>query len=200
MKDQPQESLEERQIESLLRRWQEGDEAALEQLMPMLYGELKQLAARQLRGERRDHTLQTTGLVHEAYVKLARQSPGHVLERRHFFALAAKAMRQVLIDHARKLEASKRLSPKDKFSLEAMPEDWLPGTPSISGLLDLDAALQALEAVDARASHVVELIYFVGLDQAEVAEVLETSERTVRRLWRAARIWLYDYIQERRSP
>ena len=182
------------EVSALIERWQAGDDGALDRLLPMVYAELKQLASAQLRSERRDHTLQTTGLVHEVYLKLLGHTPSGLENERHFFALAAKAMRQILIDHARKLAAQKRLHPHQKLSLEGLPEHWMPGTPSISSMLDIDRALEDLDGIDERAARVFELIYFIGLDQEEVAAILGVTPRTVRRLWRAARLWISDRV------
>lgn len=182
------------EVQALLARWQAGSEAALVELLPMLYAELKVLARRQLRSEREDHTLQTTALVHEAYVRMVGQSPGRVETPRHFFAVAAKAMRQVLIDHARKVTAAKRMDPANRISLDSLPESWWPHGQSASGLIDLDEALQALESVNERAARVVELTVFAGIDQLTIAELLEVSTKTVERDWKAARLWLFNRL------
>jgi RNA polymerase sigma factor (TIGR02999 family) len=170
-------------VTTLLRAWKQGDEAAGEQLFPILYGELRRQAAHYMRRERRNHTLQPSGLVNEAYLRLAR-SPGldwH--DRMHFFALAARVMRQVLVDHARRRRAAKR----EGWHVTLGDAD-APAAPL--ELLDLESALAELVALDPRQARVVELRYFAGLDVEETAEVLGLSPRTVKREWQTARAWL----------
>lgn len=169
----------------LLSGVRQGDANAFDGLMALVYDELKGVAQRQLRRERWDHTLHATALVHEAYVKLAGQQRFDVQDRAHFLAIAARAMRQILVDYARRRSADKRgggwarttLSVGDA-SFEMRPEE----------ILALDSALEEL---DERQRQVVEYRFFGGMEESEIAEVLGVSERTVRRDWVKARAWLY---------
>ncbi|MEM7050569.1 MAG: sigma-70 family RNA polymerase sigma factor [Acidobacteriota bacterium] len=176
------------QVTRLLRRWRDGDETAFEALVPLVYDELKNLARRQLRRNRRDHTLQPTALVHEAYVRLVLRQRPNSTSRSHFFAIAAIVMRRVLIDHARAHFRQRRGGGAIQVELE---EDFLPSDPQRSAdLLALDEALDRLEKKDPRKARVVQLRYFGGLILDEVAEVLEVGQSTVVRDWRLARAWL----------
>jgi RNA polymerase sigma-70 factor, ECF subfamily len=171
----------------LLRAWAQGDEAAGERLFPILYGELRRQAARYMRRERRSHTLQPSGLVNEAYMRLA-GSPGldwH--SRAQFFAIAARVMRQVLVDHARRRRAAKREGCHVTFEDAEAPAAGLE-------LLDLESALKELVDLDPRQAKVVELRFFGGLDVDETAEVLGLSTRTVKREWQTARAWLQQRL------
>ena len=172
----------------LLRAWRAGDEAARERLLERVYGELKKIAGAQMRRERRDQTLEVTGLVHEAFLRLADQRRVDWRDRVHFFGLAATCMRRVLVDRARARAAAKR-DPEQVL---------LPGAAdraaSPEELLDLDRALDRLAAEQPRLARVVELRYFAGLELAEVAEALAISERTVKRDWSFARAWLLDEL------
>lgn len=170
----------------LLQRWSGGDRQALDRLLPLVYEELRMLAARQLSGERRDHTLQVTGLVNEAYLRLAGQNRVQWEGRRQFLLIAATMMRRVLVDHARRLAAGKRPSSGERLSIDEID---LPGEAD-PDLLALDAALTRLSALDARQAEVVQLRYFAGLDIEETARTLELSVSTVTREWRMARAWL----------
>ena len=167
----------------LLRAWARGDQGAGDRLFPLLYAELRRQAARCMRRERRGHTLQPSGLVNEAYLRL-RGAPGlDWQDRTHFFAIAARVMRQVLVDHARRRQAAKREGchvTLDDADAPAMPLD----------LMDLDTALQELAALDERQARVVELRFFAGLDVPETAEAMGLSARTVKREWQTARAWL----------
>lgn len=167
----------------LLRAWAEGDEAAGDRLFPILYSELRRQAGRFMRRERRGHTLQPSGLVHEAYLRLAAVSDLDWHDRTHFFAIAARVMRQVLVDHARRRRAAKRDGCRVEFEEADAPVD----PPEV---LDLEAALAELAALDPRQARVVELRFFGGLDVEETAEALGLSERTVKREWQTARAWL----------
>jgi RNA polymerase sigma factor (TIGR02999 family) len=170
-------------VTTLLRAWAQGQEAAGDRLFPILYDELRRLAARYMRRERRAHTLQPSGLVHEAYLRLAGAPDCDWHSRAHFFAIAARVMRQVLVDHARKRGAAKR-----EGQLVTLQDVDAPALPV--ELLDLDDALRELAALDPRQARVVELRFFGGLDVEETAEVLDLSARTVKREWRTARAWL----------
>lgn len=174
------------EVTQLLRRWSGGDRAALDRALPLVYAELRALAARQLSGERADHTLQVTGLVNEAYVRLCDQR-AEWADRRHFLLIAATLMRRVLVDHARRQQAGKRPPPGARVSLD----DVDPAALRVDfELLGLDAALDELAAADERQARIVELRYFVGLDIAETARAMELSVSTVTREWRMARAWL----------
>ena len=174
-------------ITALLQRWRGGDAAAVDALMPMVYAQLRAIARRQLANERGGHTLMPTDLVHEAYLKLSDGAPPDSVDRMHFFAIAARAMRQVLVDHERHRRADKR-DGGERVTLSSVD----PPDPNQSvDLLALDEALRALEKVDARKARVIELRIFAGLDFDEVADVLEISRATLARDFRTARAWLY---------
>jgi len=176
-------------VTTLLRAWAQGNEAAGEQLFPILYGELRRQAGRYMRRERRGHTLQPSGLVHEAYLRLA-GSPGlDWRSRAQFFAIAARVMRQVLVDHARRRRAAKREVCQVTLTDAGAPEVPLE-------LLDLENALRELVDLDQRQARVVELRFFGGLDVEETAEVLGLSPRTVKREWQTARAWLQHRLLE----
>lgn len=174
-------------VTALLVRLSNGEEAALDRLLPAVYEELRHIAHSQLKGERDDHTLRTTELVHEAYEKLVNHSSVDWQDRQHFFAVAARAMRQVLVDHARKKSAAKRGGPEPELPLE---EVTLPRETKIEDLLSIDDALDRLAERDERAAKVVECRFFGGYTIAETADVLDISRSTVKRDWRAARAWL----------
>ena len=171
----------------LLRAWAQGDEAAGDELFPILYSELRRQAGRYMRRERPGHTLQPSGLVHEAYLRLAASPDLDWHDRAHFFAIAARVMRQVLVDHARRRRAAKREGCHVTFEEGDAPADAPLEPPE---LLDLENALRELAALDPRQAQVVELRFFGGLDVQETADVLGLSERTVKREWQTARAWL----------
>lgn len=176
-----------------LNDWRNGDEAALARLMPVIYGELRRLAAGYLRKERLDHTLQTTALVHEAYLRLVDQRRTSWRCRAHFLSVAARMIRRILVDHARRRSYAKRGGGTCRVALEEALDAAVTRTPE---LLALDAALADLTRVNSKVSQVVELRFFGGLTNEEVAEVLAISIPTVTRRWRAARAWLYRYLSE----
>ncbi len=178
------------EVTRLLQDWSEGRREALDQLLPLLYEELRRLAHSYLSRERSDHTLQTTALVHEAYLKLIDQKSVNWQNRAQFFALSAQAMRRILIDSARRRTSVKRGSGGTKISLDEAAT--ISGETANESLLALDAALQELEKVDPEQSKIVELRYFGGLTIEETAEVLKSSPATVKREWTMARAWLYD--------
>ena len=159
--------------------------------MPLVYDELRRLARRYLQRERPDHTLQATGLVHEAYLRLVDQTTVTCENRAHFLAIAAQQMRRILVDHARRHQTEKRGGGWEKIELEAAFE---PSSERSVDLVALDDALQDLAALNARQSQIVELRFFGGLSFEEVAEVLDTSPRTAEREWRTARAWLRRVI------
>lgn len=175
----------------LLTRWRQGDRRALRQLMPVVYTELRRIADRSMVRERGDHTLQATALVHEAFVRLFEGQPPTVKDRRHFYALAARVMRRVLVDHARTLKAARRGGGALKISLEQAEE---PVSSPVTDLLDLDQALTALAKVDRRKARIVEMRFFAGLEVKETAELLGVSVPTVLADSRIARAWLWDRI------
>lgn len=189
----------------LLQRWTHGDAAALDRLLPLVYDELRQLARHHLRQERDGHTLQGTGLVHEAYLRLAQQGPVQWHSRAHFFGWASSLMRHILVDHARARNAAKRGGGQAVLSLDALQEQATGSAYAAAlqaraaeevgwreelDMVALDSALKSLEQLDARQSRVVELRFFGGLSVIETADVLEISVATVKREWSTARAWL----------
>jgi len=172
----------------LLYRWRRGDQSALDALVPLVYGELRRIANHYLQAERSDHTLQSTALVHEAYVRLAEQDLPQWQNRAHFFAVAAQLMRQILVDHARSHRASKRGGNVYKMALDEAEEEPLAVDVDI---IALDDALKSLGEMDPQQSRVVELKFFGGLSIEDTAEVLGISASTVKRDWITARAWLY---------
>jgi RNA polymerase sigma factor (TIGR02999 family) len=179
------------QISTLLSRIADGDREALEVLLPKVYGELRALADHHLRRENENHSLQPTELIHEIYVRLLGGTPIEWQNRSHFMAVASKAMRSVLVDHARARNAEKRGGGVKPVTLT----DSVPiGEGLAIEFLDLEDALADLENSDGRAVRVVELLYFGGLTAREAAEVLDVSPRTVERDWRFARAWLFDRL------
>lgn len=170
-------------------------------LFPQLYAELRRMAHRQLDGEQTGHTLDTTGLVHEAYLRLARQANAEQLNEAQVFALAARAMRRVLVDYARQHKAARRGGGARPVTLDGRFDDRFAASPEDAAtacaeeLLALDVALDRLEAIDARMSRVVELRFYAGLTEPKVAELLGVTERTVRRDWVRAREWLYEEVR-----
>jgi len=176
------------QVTQLLVRWRSGDKAALDSLMPLVYGELRRIAQHYLNNERPDHTLQSTALVHEAYVRLTHQQLPEWQNRAHFFAVSAQLMRQILVDYARSHRASKRGGSAYKLALEDLQEE--PQATDVD-VVALDDALKTLATMDAQQSRVVELKFFGGLSIEDTAEVLGISPSTVKRDWVTARAWLY---------
>jgi RNA polymerase sigma-70 factor, ECF subfamily len=186
-----QEERERTDITRLLRQWQEGSPEALERLIPLVHHELHTLASRYMSRERRDHTLQTTALVNEAYVKLAGQRNVDWQNRAHFFGIAAQLMRRILVDHARRDHRAKRGGSAVHLQLEDVDP---PSPGSVVAAVDahaLDRALTRLEALDPQQGRVVELRFFGGLTIEETAEVMALSPATIKREWTVARAWLY---------
>ncbi|MGI9068859.1 MAG: sigma-70 family RNA polymerase sigma factor [Pyrinomonadaceae bacterium] len=181
-------------VTRLLLDWSNGNEQALEELLPLLYNELRQLAHNLLYRERPGHTLQTTALVHEAYLKLIDQRDARWQNRAHFFAIAAQAMRRILIDSARRHAAVKRGGAGAKISLDEAASISLSPNPN---LLALDEALNALAEIDAQQTRIVELRYFGGLTIEETAEVMDLSPATIKREWSMARAWLHQALTNR---
>jgi RNA polymerase sigma factor (TIGR02999 family) len=180
-------------VTGLLQAWRSGDAAAGELLLARIYQELKRIAASQLRRERPDHTLQTTALVHEAFLRLVDQRGVDWRDRTHFFGLAANMMRRVLVDHVRARHARKRTAP------DASPAPADEVTIRDVELLDLDRALSALAESHPRQARVVEMRYFADLDVEEVALCLDVSTPTVKRDWQFARAWLNAELHDRRA-
>lgn len=180
------------QITQLLKDWNEGNQAALDELMPLVYEELRRQASRYLRKERQGHTLQTTALIHEAYLKLAQPNEIEWQNRNHFFAIASTAMRRILVDHARTRHREKRGGSAEDIPLD---DALLIGTPQKNvDLVALDEALVRLERLDPRQAKVVELRFFSGLTNEETAEVLGVSNATVRNDWTMAKAWLHGQL------
>ena len=183
------------EVTALLEAWGNGDRAALDRLIPIVYSELRRLAHRELRGEARERTMGTTGLVHEAYLRLVGQNRTKLESRRHFLNVAAQAMRRVLVDGARKRGAFKRGSGAATLRLDDVPEPI--GQPD-DELLALDEALSRLEKFDPALSRLVELRYFAGLTFEQAGEVLGVSTATAWRDWNTARAWLFDNLNTAR--
>lgn len=180
-------------ITGLLMAWGGGDKAALDRLMPLVYQELRHLARRQMRRERQGDTLQTTALVNEAYLRLVDYERVQARDRNHFLAIAAQAMRRILIERARSRRSDKRGSNPQRISLDEVAEL---ADARAADLLALDEALQALSTIDPRKAQLVELRYFGGLTIEETANVLGVSTPTVERDWHTARIWLHREISQ----
>ena len=184
-------------VSRLLKAWGRGDLQARDDLMPVVYRELRRRAGAYLRRERQDHTLQPTALVHEAFMRLVGQERVAWQNRAHFFAIASHMMRRILVDYAREHQAAKRPGAGIKVVLDdrigAAP-------PPACGLIDLDQALAELARIDPRQGQIVELRYFGGLSEQEVGEVLSISRTTVTREWQTARAWLYRRMTTGRKP
>jgi RNA polymerase sigma-70 factor, ECF subfamily len=181
-------------VTRLLVRLTDGDRGVLDELLPLIYGELRKLAASYLRRERVSHTLQPTALVHEAYLRLVDQTQVQWQNRAHFFGVAAQMMRRILVDHARAHEAEKRGGDFQKFSLDENVD--VSGNERDVNLVSLDDALNRLAELDPQKSKIVELRFFGGLSVEETAEVLGVSAPTVKRQWRMAKAWLFGQIQK----
>lgn len=180
-------------VSRLLRAASEGDASAPEQLFALVYDELRALARNRMAGERRDHTLQATALVNEAYMKLMGRVEVKWQGRRHFYAAAAEAMRRILVDHARARNADKRGGGRAALAASNIAD--LAMTTEPAGILALDDAITRLEGADPQAAAVVRLRFYAGLEVEAVAEALEISPRTVRREWAFARAWLRETLQ-----
>jgi RNA polymerase sigma factor (TIGR02999 family) len=183
-----------RTVSHLLHAWGRGNLQARDDLLPLVYRELRQRAAQYLRHERRDHTLQPTALVHEVYIRLVGQNRVAWQNRLQFFGVAAQMMRRILVDHARAHQAAKRPGAAWRVTLD---DRIGAATPPDCELLLLDQALSELVKIDRRQGQIVELRYFGGLSEQEVAEVLSLSRSTVTREWQSARAWLYRRITRR---
>ena len=181
-------------ITQLLLKWSKGSSAALEDLVPLIYPELRRLARKYMRQEKPGHTLQTSALINEAYLRLAGTEAAEWQNRSHFFAVAAQVMRHILIDHARKHQVARRGGGLLRVSLD---ETAFASHERAAEFMALDEALTKLALVDARKSQIVEMKFFGGLTVEEVAEVMKLSPITIKREWRAAKAWLHLEITER---
>ena len=179
------------EVTQLLRMAQQGDEQAPDKLYPLIYAELRRIARRLLRGERAGHTLDTAGLVNEAYLKLANPKQNPAEGRAHFLRISARAMRQILVDHARRKGAEKRGGDWARTSLE---EKQLGQMPRGEEMIALDDALNRLNEIDERLRQIVEYRFFAGLSETEIAELLGVTTRTVQREWAKARAWLHKEL------
>ena len=188
--DEP--SVSQQRVTNLLARWSDGDDSALAELTPLVYEELRRLAHHYMEGERPGHTLQTTALVNEAYLRLADQTNPNWQSRAHFFAVAARAMRQILVSYARSNRAQKRGGGGARIELD---EAAIMSPEQSNEIVDVHEALERLATLDSRKAQVVELKYFGGLNYDEMAEVLKISPVTVRRDWRFAKAWLYTELR-----
>ncbi len=176
------------EITRILQDWNDGDQDAKELLLPFVYDELRRQARILMSAERRDHTLQPTALVHEAFLRLSQQTGMEWKDRSHFYGIASRLMRQILIDHARKVAAKKRGERPIHFSLDDVQ---VPVEDRAVAFVALDEALEKLESFDSQQAQIVEMRFFGGLKSDEIAEGLGVSERTVNRDWQAARLWLF---------
>jgi RNA polymerase sigma factor (TIGR02999 family) len=193
------------EVTRLLQRWSQGDEAALGRMLPLVYDELRRMAQRHLQRERDGHTLQRTGLVHEAYLRLAQQGPLQWQSRAHFFGWASTLMRHILIDHARSRQAAKRGGGAAVLSLDVMQDSPTGAVEPRAAedsidLIAMDHALKRLEQLDPQQSRVVELRFFGGLSVVETAEALGISAATVKREWSTARAWLLREMGRLKDP
>ena len=180
------------EVTRLLREWSSGDRTALDRLTPLIYDELRRLAHNYMGRGRAGHTLQTTALVHEAYLRLVDQQDVEWQGRAHFFAVSARAMRHILVDYARQKQSTKRGGDSPRVTLD---EGAVASAERAAELVALDEALQGLAEVHPRRCQVVELRYFGGMNNREASEVLGVSEATIERDWRFARAWLYRELE-----
>jgi RNA polymerase sigma factor (TIGR02999 family) len=178
-------------VTQALLDWSNGDQRALAHLMPQVYDELRRIARRSLQHERPDHTLQTTALVHEAYLRLVDQRKVNIQHRGHFFGVAAQVMRRILVDHARSHVADKRGGGAEKIALD---DNAAIAPPIDLDFVALDASLDRLAAVDPRQGRIVELRFFGGMTIEETAAVLDLSPATVKNEWRLAKAWLFSEL------
>jgi len=185
----PQQSSE---LEALVKRCSERGDSTLASMLPLVYDELRALAARQLSAQRGDHTLQPTALINEAYLRLAGQEYESWEDRREFIMVAATIMRRVLVDYARKRHADKRPQSHQRVDID----EYEPGEAFGSELIAIDEVLEQLSGIDERQAHIVELRYFAGLSMEETAETMNISRSTVAREWRMARAWLRRRLSE----
>lgn len=187
----PERAVPEEGVTELLRAWGGGDEKALQELLPLVHASLRRIAQGYLRKERRDHTLETAGLVNEAFLRLVDQRQVEWQDRAHFFAICSQLMRRILVDHSRRHGSAKRGGGVPKVSLADLVSLGAVREPE---LVELDEALNCLGERDEVAAKVVEMRFFGGLDREEIAEVLKVSSATVTRRWLLARAWLHSYL------
>ncbi len=185
-------------VTRLLIDWRGGNQAALDELLPLVYNELRRLAQARLRQEPHGHTLQATALVHEAYVRLVDFDRLTLSDRAHFFAVAARVLRQVLVDHARRKRSDKRGGGATRITLGGVSAA-APSKALDVDVIDLDSALEELAALDERLARVVELKFFVGMTLDETAEALQVSHATVERDWAVAKAWLFRRLGARQA-
>jgi RNA polymerase sigma factor (TIGR02999 family) len=188
--------MAEQDVTRLLEEWSEGDPAALDRLLPLVYADLRRIAASQLRAERREHTLSATAVVHEAYLRLVGQRQVRLADRAQFFAAAATQMRRILVDHARARSAQKRGGAEVRVTLD---EEIAAEITHDLDLLALDRALDELAALDPRVARIVELRFFGGLSLDDAALAMDISRRTVAREWALARAWLLRRLEALRG-
>ncbi len=181
-------------ITRLLQEWKDGDESAVDRLFPLVYAELKRQARNYLNKERSNHTLQPTALVHEVYLRLVKLNETNWDDRSHFYAISAITMRRILVDHAREFAAEKRGGGFQRITLEGLD---VANEQKAVQLLDLNEALEKLAKIDERKARVVEMTYFGGLNQTEIAEVLHVTEKTVQRDWKFAKLWLFRELKSK---
>jgi RNA polymerase sigma factor (TIGR02999 family) len=181
------------EITRILHDWNDGDGAAKEQLLPFVYDELKRQARFLMSAERSNHTLQPTALVHEAFLRLSEQTGVEWRDRSHFYGIASRLMRQILVDHARRHATAKRGNRPIHFSIDDVR---IPIEERAEAILTLNEVLERFEKFDEQQARIVEMRFFGGMNNAEIAESLEISERTVGREWQAARLWLYRELNK----
>lgn len=181
-------------ITRLLREWKKGDESAIDELFPLVYNDLRQQARNYLRSERSDHTLQPTALVHEAYLRMLRLGQTEWENRAHFYAVSAIMMRRILVDHARQVAAEKRGGNLQRVTLQNIPAQV---EQKAIDLLELNDALDRLAEIEERKARIVEMTYFGGLAQKEIAEILDITEKTVQRDWKFAKLWLFRELKQK---
>jgi RNA polymerase sigma factor (TIGR02999 family) len=184
-------------ITALLKRWTGGDRDALNRVLPLVYAELRKIAARQLRSEEAAHSIDPTDLVHALYLELVEQRRATWLNRTQFFAVVAQMMRRILVDHARARLAAKRGGTTVTISLASLVNDPAAGQTPVSDVLSIDLALERLAARDPEHARIVELRFFAGLSIEETADVLDRSPATVKRAWRLAKAWLFRELRLR---
>lgn len=182
------------EITRILREWNEGNEDAKERLIPYVYDELKRQARLMMSRERAEHTLQPTALVHEAFIRLREQTGIDWKDRNHFYGIASRLMRQILVDHARLHATNKRGNRPIHFSIEDVQ---IPIQDRADSILALDEVLDKLSRLDETQAKIVEMRFFGGLTNSEIAETLQISERTLGREWQAARLWLYRELNQK---
>lgn len=186
-------------ITDLLKRWSGGDRDSLDRVLPLVYAELRKIAARQLRSEYAAHSIEPTDLVHALYLQLVGQRRATWLNRTQFYAVVAQMMRRILVDHARARLAAKRGGTTVTMSLASLVNDPATGQTPVSDVLSIDRALERLAARNPEHARIVELRFFAGLSIEETADVLDRSPATVKRAWRVAKAWLFRELRRRET-